>query len=157
MVTPSQATNIPPVNFRLSRACPHPGRRNDRQKALIGLMGLKTAVSGASAAGTSPVGTAVVSWAGSRVAQAQAASSKARTFERSGITRSGTPESERREWRERVGIEPTEAARGSSVAVLKTGQTTRPDPLPPNRSGARHPGKEQNRCTLAGFRIGELR
>jgi hypothetical protein len=35
------------------------------------------------------------------------------------------------EWRERVGIEPTGAAGGASVAVLKTGQTTRPDPLPP--------------------------
>jgi hypothetical protein len=35
-----------------------------------------------------------------------------------------------REWRERVGIEPTGAAGGASVAVLKTGQTTRPDPPP---------------------------
>ena len=34
------------------------------------------------------------------------------------------------EWRERVGIEPTGAAGGASVAVLKTGQTTRPDPPP---------------------------
>jgi hypothetical protein len=33
-------------------------------------------------------------------------------------------------WRERVGIEPTGAAGGASIAVLKTGQTTRPDPPP---------------------------
>src|SRR5215212_1854003 len=33
-------------------------------------------------------------------------------------------------WRERVGIEPTGAAEGASIAVLKTGRTTRPDPLP---------------------------
>jgi len=33
-------------------------------------------------------------------------------------------------WRERVRIELTGAAEGASVAVLKTGQTTRPDPLP---------------------------
>ena len=33
-------------------------------------------------------------------------------------------------WRERVGIEPTGAAEGVSIAVLKTGRTTRPDPLP---------------------------
>ena len=33
-------------------------------------------------------------------------------------------------WRERVGIEPTGAAGGASVAVLKTGQATRPDPPP---------------------------
>ena len=33
-------------------------------------------------------------------------------------------------WRERVGIEPTGATEGVSVAVLKTGRTTRPDPLP---------------------------
>ena len=35
-----------------------------------------------------------------------------------------------RGWRERVGIEPTGAAEGASIAVLKTGQTTRPDPPP---------------------------
>jgi hypothetical protein len=29
-----------------------------------------------------------------------------------------------------VGIEPTGAAEGASIAVLKTGQTTRPDPPP---------------------------
>jgi hypothetical protein len=29
-----------------------------------------------------------------------------------------------------VGIEPTGATGGASVAVLKTGQTTRPDPPP---------------------------
>ena len=34
------------------------------------------------------------------------------------------------EWRERVGIEPTGATVGVSVAVLKTGQATRPDPPP---------------------------
>jgi hypothetical protein len=39
----------------------------------------------------------------------------------------------RQEWRERVGIEPTGAAEGASIAVLKTGQTTRPDPLPGER------------------------
>ena len=33
-------------------------------------------------------------------------------------------------WRERVGIEPTGAAGGASIAVLKTGRTTRPDPPP---------------------------
>ena len=33
-------------------------------------------------------------------------------------------------WRERVGIEPTGATEGVSVAVLKTGQATRPDPPP---------------------------
>jgi len=33
-------------------------------------------------------------------------------------------------WRERVGIEPTGATEGSSIAVLKTGQATRPDPPP---------------------------
>jgi hypothetical protein len=32
-----------------------------------------------------------------------------------------------------VGIEPTGAAGGVSIAVLKTGQTTRPDPLPPSK------------------------
>jgi len=39
----------------------------------------------------------------------------------------------RKRWRERVGIEPTGAAEGASLAVLKTGQTTRPDPLPSRR------------------------
>jgi hypothetical protein len=38
-----------------------------------------------------------------------------------------------RGWRERVGIEPTGAAEGASIAVLKTGQTTRSDPLPAGR------------------------
>ena len=33
-------------------------------------------------------------------------------------------------WRERVGIEPTGAAGGVSIAVLKTGRTTRSDPPP---------------------------
>jgi hypothetical protein len=34
-----------------------------------------------------------------------------------------------------VGIEPTGAAEGVSIAVLKTGRTTRPDPPP--RAGER--------------------
>ena len=34
-----------------------------------------------------------------------------------------------------MGIEPTGAAEGVSVAVLKTGQTTRPDPLPSDDGG----------------------
>jgi hypothetical protein len=42
-------------------------------------------------------------------------------------------QADRRGWRERVGIEPTGAAEGASIAVLKTGQTTRPDPLPSER------------------------
>ncbi len=47
------------------------------------------------------------------------------------IDRSGA----RERWRERVGIEPTGATVGVSVAVLKTGQTTRPDPLPSDDGG----------------------
>ena len=35
-------------------------------------------------------------------------------------------------WRECVGIEPTGAAGGASITVLRTGRTTRPDPLPGN-------------------------
>jgi hypothetical protein len=43
---------------------------------------------------------------------------------------SGVDVGEQVKWRERVRIELTRAAGGVSVAVLKTGQTTRPDPLP---------------------------
>jgi hypothetical protein len=47
----------------------------------------------------------------------------------SAIRQQGRPAG-RRYWRERVGIEPTGATEGASIAVLKTGRTTRPDPLP---------------------------
>ena len=69
---------------------------------------------------------AVESWAAARAGAARRArESKGEARDRS--------EQTRERWRERVGIEPTGAAEGVSVAVLKTGQTTRPDPPPPEQ------------------------
>src|SRR5882672_6293678 len=133
-VVPSQAMKIPAVSLRPTRACPQPGSRNERQKAAIGLV--RSARESAAVTGrdvttaespgvtTAESGVAAVeSWAAARTGAARSGPSPRTSH---AVNRNGT----RERWRERVGIEPTGATEGVSVAVLKTGQTTRPDPLP---------------------------
>ena len=68
-----------------------------------------------------------------------------------------TPYAVRRSWRERVGIEPTGATGGSSIAVLKTGRTTRPDPPPKNSyrlsAKASRLSPESYQLSVIGYRL----
>src|ERR1700737_1447637 len=126
-VTPSQAKNIPPDSLRLSLACPQPGIRKERQRGLRGLMYWGARVSGGAAgpATRGAAGGGGTAWALRSTAHAKVVASTTRRISHDALAA--------RRWRERVGIEPTGAAGGASIAVLKTGQTTRPDPLPSSR------------------------
>src|SRR5512140_785741 len=107
---------------RWSCTWPHPGTRNERRNAPEGPRGGFRAAAGAGAAAW---GAAAESGTCARRPDGTAGRI-ARVSERSSRTRHREPE----EWRERVGIEPTGAVVDTSIAVLKTGRTTRPDPLP---------------------------
>src|SRR4051812_48923196 len=110
---------MPPVSFRPSFAWPQPGTTKERQKAFIGLTRRVS---------ESARVTAAVSWAArlgpTPVTRARASARRASSAARRRITSERVPddrETGETRWRERVGIEPTGAAGGVSIAVLKTG------------------------------------
>ena len=135
-----------PVSLRSSLACPQPGSRNERQNAFIGLVRRASESPAVAALGDGGVAVGRPTAVGCRAVAAKGTASarhqqqdtpRATDRMRSIGVRSLPEQSGARScrWRERVRIEPTGATEGASVAVLKTGQTTRPDPLPPAQEG----------------------
>ena len=129
-MTPSQAMKMPAVSFRSELGLPPAGQQERAPEgAHRADASERVERSGRGAARRSRRGAADRAGRGD-LARASRAAGQRQDTERS----HGSPSRCESGWRERVGIEPTGAAEGASVAVLKTGQTTRPDPLP-SRSG----------------------
>src|ERR1043166_1805515 len=147
-VTPSHPRKMAAVSLRSSFACPQPGISNEWKKAGSGLSRCKESRARGRLTGVTTACVVSCATSGLLVTISPRASHP-RRFRGRSLNGNGPLVWRRLErvaagekWRERVGIEPTGAAEGVSVAVLKTGRVTRPDPLPEGQRGGGAGGRE---------------